>query len=286
MKIKKHTYTQEHRDKISKTKISQGRYIDLEGQKFGRLTVLSKGTRDKDQSFKWLCRCECGNEKLIRGDQLKKGTTKSCGCLQKEIMSLKLINLIGKRFGRWIVLSLGKRKSDRGKSYWLCKCDCGNVKEVSGASLRNNTSVSCGCYAREIQGIRKPDNISFFKNLYGDYKSRSRRKGLDFKIIFTDFLKMIQSKCTYCDSEPNNQMKSEPRYSHVKYNGIDRIDNSIGYIYGNIVTCCKDCNYAKNTMSENEFVSLITKIYEHYIINKEWQQQYKLKEELAHLLQF
>lgn len=52
---------------------------NLIGQKFGRLTVLEyKGNR------KWLCRCDCGNEKIIGKSDLTSGKTKSCGCYHKE----------------------------------------------------------------------------------------------------------------------------------------------------------------------------------------------------------
>ena len=51
---------------------------DLTGQKFGRLTVIKYVGCGK-----WLCKCICGNEKIIRGDKLKSGNTKSCGCITK-----------------------------------------------------------------------------------------------------------------------------------------------------------------------------------------------------------
>lgn len=60
---------------------------DLTGKTFGRLTVLSFSHREKvDEGtvIFYLCRCECGNEKIIRGASLFRGLTKSCGCLQKE----------------------------------------------------------------------------------------------------------------------------------------------------------------------------------------------------------
>lgn len=59
------------------------KFIDLTGQKFGRLTVL-KRVENKGTSIYWLCKCDCGNEKIIRGDSLKQGLTNSCGCLQKR----------------------------------------------------------------------------------------------------------------------------------------------------------------------------------------------------------
>ena len=59
------------------------------------------------------------------------------------------IDLTGKSFGELTVLSKTDRRSQSGGVYWLCKCSCGNTKEVSGATLRNGRSISCGCVRRK-----------------------------------------------------------------------------------------------------------------------------------------
>ena len=62
-----------------------GQKIDLTGQRFGRLTVIAEGPKKKDRHSYWVCRCDCGNiTKPILGGRLKRGLTKSCGCLNKE----------------------------------------------------------------------------------------------------------------------------------------------------------------------------------------------------------
>jgi len=61
--------------------------IDLVGQKFGRLLVLRFANRDKWRTSRWLCRCSCGIEKIVRGTDLTSGHTKSCGCVQKEVIT-------------------------------------------------------------------------------------------------------------------------------------------------------------------------------------------------------
>ena len=61
-----------------------GKFIDLTGQKFGRLTVLSRTDNNKHRQVMWLCQCKCGNFIVVRGYRLKDGHTKSCGCLNKE----------------------------------------------------------------------------------------------------------------------------------------------------------------------------------------------------------
>jgi hypothetical protein len=59
---------------------------NLIGKRFGRLTVIELISRNsKRREYIWKCQCDCGNTKTTRGDNLKDGTTRSCGCLKKEI---------------------------------------------------------------------------------------------------------------------------------------------------------------------------------------------------------
>lgn len=60
------------------------RLIDLTGKKFGKLTVIKRAENNKNHQTMWLCKCDCGNEKIILGNNLKNNTTKSCGCLRKN----------------------------------------------------------------------------------------------------------------------------------------------------------------------------------------------------------
>ena len=67
------------------------RIIDLTGQRFGRWKVLKKDTspRKSTNAF-WLCRCECGKEKVILSTALRNGESQSCGCLRSELNRKKL----------------------------------------------------------------------------------------------------------------------------------------------------------------------------------------------------
>ena len=57
---------------------------DLTGQRFNRLVVIREYGRDKHGHVLWLCRCDCGNEVVVREDNLRSEHTQSCGCLQRE----------------------------------------------------------------------------------------------------------------------------------------------------------------------------------------------------------
>lgn len=62
-----------------------GTFIDLTGETYGYLTVISRESNDEHGNATWRCRCnKCGNEKVVRGNLLRNGHTKSCGCLHKE----------------------------------------------------------------------------------------------------------------------------------------------------------------------------------------------------------
>ena len=64
----------------------------------------------------------------------------------------KIIDLTGKSFGRWLVIKQGQRRyqpNGSSRITWLCKCSCGEIKEVPSIDLRKGLSRSCGCYMRE-----------------------------------------------------------------------------------------------------------------------------------------
>jgi hypothetical protein len=72
---------------------------------------------------------------------------------------MSLVDISGRTFGRWTVLS----RVNSGKmrdAYWLCRCQCGKENAVQGKSLRRGDSRSCGCFRRELTlmrtGVRSP----------------------------------------------------------------------------------------------------------------------------------
>ena len=133
--------------------IPSGKFKDLTGQKFGRLTVIqrieNKVTKSDTLQAQWLCKCECGNETIAITNRLLSGKTQSCGCLHKDVMAEKFQDdLTGMRFNSLVAI---KRTDDyiqpngRKRSKWLCKCDCGNYTEVYSEALKKGHTRSCGC---------------------------------------------------------------------------------------------------------------------------------------------
>ena len=132
-----------------------GKVIDLTGQKFGRWTVLERAPKPEGShstSAFWLCRCECGTEKVVSGNVLKQGKSQSCGCYNVDSHAEKYIDLTNKRFGKLLVLKKVPRPDNLCSSgtYWLCKCDCGKEKIIYGQSLLKGNTTSCGACRVDI----------------------------------------------------------------------------------------------------------------------------------------
>ena len=64
-----------------------GKYIDLVGKRFGRLTVIKREENDSRNKAMFLCKCDCGNEKVLVSDNLSSGKSNSCGCLKSEFLA-------------------------------------------------------------------------------------------------------------------------------------------------------------------------------------------------------
>ena len=132
------------------------RLIDLTGQRFGLWTVLRREGTAKSGCPTWSCRCDCSPSSVyvVDGSSLRKGDSRSCGCLNGGRKSRTEMDLTGKQFGRWTVL---ERRGHMGvHRMWLCRCGCskGTEKEVHGQSLRTGVSTSCGCEHKRIVAER------------------------------------------------------------------------------------------------------------------------------------
>lgn len=118
-----------------------------------------------------------------------------------------------------------------------------------------------------MRGKAENPSLSNAIKCFNDYAYKARKKSLAFDLTFQDFLQLTQQNCFYCGVEPYF-IKFDRRFKHQApfiYNGIDRIDSTNGYCLDNVRTSCARCNYAKNSMTEDEFKALITKIYENYV---------------------
>lgn len=186
----------------------------------------------------------------------------------------KNYNLIGKQFGKLTVISKceDKYRSPQGKTHtkWNCVCVCGNISTPDTGSLNSGKSKSCGCFVTpegllKREKTRKEDAGS--SDVYSTYKINARKRGYEFKISKKEAIDIFKKDCYYCGSIPSSISKkcAIPFF----YNGIDRKDNSIGYTLENCLPCCARCNKSKMILSYDDFLEMVTKIYNNLIKNYE-----------------
>lgn len=259
--------------------------MDLIGKKFGKLTVISKadsilgGEKNKRYWGAWNCKCDCDcdcdNTIIVKTVHLNNGSVKSCGCLISQYgISIKP----DQKFNRLTTISYKNGK-------WICVCECGKYIEVYTDKLNNNNTKSCGCLKTEesskrsyklINSRRKFEpKIASARRIWKNYYYRDSEC-----INFDEFFEKSQQNCFYCDVSPNTKYnyfntKSSNSSEFAKnnglfiYNGLDRIDSSKNHTIDNIVTCCYNCNRAKNNRNINDFLL--------WINNLKIKQNYNLK---------
>jgi len=242
--------------------------MNLIGIIFDKLLVISKGESvlggQKKKRFwgTWNCKCDCGKEVTVKTVHLTKKQVRSCGCLigknGKSIMP-------GTKFSRLTTLVYKKG------SKWLCQCDCENIVEVTTDNLISKNTKSCGCLKIEISR-NKIEKVINARRKFEPKTASARRVWKSYcyrdnncDITFEQFLIISQQNCFYCGINPNNKYNyfksassrgsiNAKKDGEFSYNGLDRIDSSKSHIIDNIVSCCYDCNRAKNNRSIKDFL--------------------------------
>jgi hypothetical protein len=154
-----------------------------------------------------------------------------------------MIHLLGKRFGRLLVINQTTRRGKNGGIWWLCKCDCGDEKEVDMTNLINGHVKSCGCLQKESR-YREDTGLRYVISVY---KRNAKTRNLIWKLTQEQVESITKKNCFYCGRPPER----ESLCSSIKYiyNGIDRVDSSVGYTENNCVSCCWSCNARKSNFS-------------------------------------
>ena len=116
-------------------------------------------------------------------------------------------------------------------------------------------------------GVRKNDTTVLVNKLFSQYKQSAYRRSLDFRLTKEQIRDIIFINCYYCGTSPNNLYTLSGRVdinTSILYNGIDRVNNNLGYIEGNVVPCCGRCNRAK-VMTKEEFLDWIKAVYKKHL---------------------
>lgn len=181
-------------------------------------------------------------------------------------MTRNFKDLTGKCFGRLTVLAISHfTYSGRSKTYhYICSCSCGKEKTVSASNLRSKNTTSCGCLCKETASKkqRKAPGQATFNAVFLTYKNTAKRNNRIFDLTKEQFKNITSEKCNYCKRLPKTEKHNIYGNGSYVYNGIDRVDNNLGYVLTNVVTCCNICNRAKGTLTLEEFKKWINDLKE------------------------
>jgi hypothetical protein len=185
---------------------------------------------------------------------------------------MKIQLQINEKYGRLTTIKCLNTIDKRNRILWQFKCGCGKICEKAASDVTRGRTRSCGCLGEETKkqagqrGIHyntKPNKEGAYNKLYGNYKRNAKYRNYDWNLSKDQFKKLIINNCYYCNSQPtaeysNCEVRTEA--NTLKYNGIDRKDNSIGYTPENCITSCYFCNKMKLNISYNDFITQIKKI--------------------------
>lgn len=176
-------------------------------------------------------------------------------------------NYTGQKFGKLTVISFhGYAQSNNKDSLWLCQCECGNTKVTRIRTLKNGQTKTCGVCPKPI-GNQHPEwegcgEIS--KDLFNSYRHSAIARNLDFKISIEYLWNLFEKQNRKC-ALTGWDLHFPPSYKEKKNKTAspDRIDNTKGYIKGNIQWVHKDINYLKCDMDSDYFIKICKAIASH-----------------------
>lgn len=169
-----------------------------------------------------------------------------------ESMAKPRLCPIGQKYGEWEVVSYGNNR----KSYWKCKCSCGNVVEVYAGNIVNHKTKRCRQCADKLN--RRENNKAWkgYKEIPGKYFGNIRlyckRINREFNIsieYLQDLFEKQNRLCAICNI---------PIFFGINGSGttasLDRIDSNKGYVEGNVQWVHKTINAMKSDLPQNEFI--------------------------------
>ena len=214
-------------------------YEDLTGKRFGMLTVIGQEpdsiSEAGNRHRRWKCQCDCGGIIISQEDNLKSSAASHCGCMAYFNKSnSRTEDISGQKFGKLTAIKISKTIKDKnGKNinYWLCKCDCGKLTEVSIGHLKSGHTASCGCSF-------DPLRIGNLSRTHGESKTKLYH-------IYSG----MKNRC-YC--------KNNPAYQNYGARGIKICDEWIGENgYENFSEWARKSGYDVNKSKKEQSIDRI-----------------------------
>jgi hypothetical protein len=245
---------------------------DITGQKFGKLTAVKLSHQDECGKYIWDCVCDCGREQKAWVSSLTRGKRTRCE-------ECRCPNLIGKRFGRGVVIDKASNRRESRRQEWILKCDCGNLYQTTTVMLRGRVghrTRSCGCYSRctgegrwNYQGYVELSG-TFWNIIVQSSKARGIELNITRKQAYEKFLEQ-EGRCALTGIELKFEDPSIKGRTWLagKTASLDRIDSSKPYTVDNIQWLHKHVNLMKNSHTQEYYIEICRLVVEHSSKRKE-----------------
>ena len=129
--------------------------------------------------------------------------------------------------------------------------------------LQAKMTKSCGClYKDKKRYLSLPAGEAAFRTVLRSYKANAKKYDRPFDLSEDLFRQIITQPCSYCECSPSTVARTRAGYGELRYNGVDRVNNDLGYVEGNVVPCCNTCNIAKQGLELPVFLEWIKRVYE------------------------
>ncbi len=244
------------------------RLVDLSGQTLGYFLVLHKisGRRQsvdgvrKRIAAKYLCRCECGKELEVWAANLASGSSTSCGCRAKY--GRGYVDLTGRTFGELNVLRQSEAVSKYRGALWVCRCACGREVEIASNCLTSGNNKTCGDrkthYTPPVVGEIPIEHLSHIRN---NATKRNYAYTVEPQYLWDLFLGQ-ERKCALTGVLLRFHQGSAVHRGETTAS-LDRIDNSLGYVPGNVRWVHKDINKMRAAHDDKTFVAWCQQVVQH-----------------------
>lgn len=166
-------------------------------------------------------------------------------------------DISGMQFGRLEAVRFSRcdRSGPIARDMWFFRCSCGVEKELNRHNVMAGTTKSCGCLRVDQLTVQAKSKEGVIKWVFNTYRREAGKRDLEFRLSQREVTDLIFKDCAYCGYPPCNVYNGAKALGIVHlYNGIDRVDTSVGYLTDNVVTCCRYCNFAKGTRPVEDFL--------------------------------
>ncbi len=229
------------------------------GRRFTKLKVVGF-----NQGGGWDCVCDCGNRLIgVAPNSLTRGIRKSCGCIRRRPGT----DYTGRKIGRLFVKKYIASADAPCKRAWVCLCDCGKTVYLDTWTLTHRRKMidgsprSCGCgvFSSKFKDKR-------YYTAWYTYVNGAKNRNYKWALTTVNFENLITNNCYYCGAAPSIKKSGHRRGNrairerNIAINGIDRVDNRLGYTTKNCVSCCEVCNKAKHALTVEEWTAWISRL--------------------------